>query len=82
MCTWRGEVLEEPQGGAVGEVQVLEDEDDRMGLSGVGQERGHALEEPVPVLVFAAVRRLGQIGQTAADLGDEVGHVRGSAAEL
>ena len=77
----RRQVLDEQEGGVVGPLQVVEDDQQGTGPGQAGQDVAQAPEQVVPFLVRGQLERQRQVGKASAQLGQEPGDLRGGVAE-
>ena len=76
-------IVEQTQGPLVRPLQVVEEHHQPLALGHRGQEPGHVVEQPEPLLVGGKRRRLGERSEARAEFGSEAGELRrGLAGDL
>ena len=76
-----GQVLDEEEGALVGPVEVVEDEEQRPGGGGPGQDVAEAVEEVVALLLGRKLQRPRDVGEEPAEAGQQLGHLGRVVAE-
>ena len=76
-----GQVLDEEEGALIGPMQVVEDEEQRPGGGGPGQDVAEAVEEVVPLLLRRKLQRRRDVGEEPAEAGQQLGHLGRVVAE-
>ena len=63
-------------------MEIVEHEHDRPALGGVPQELGGRIEQAKARSFGLERERLGQVGEALAQLGNDLGEIRGAGPEL
>ena len=77
-----GEVLEEEQRRLVGPVDVVQEENDRLGRGHAADEPGHAVEQAQPLGFAFQQGRLWEIREALVHLGNQLRHLGRAAPQL